>query len=88
LINVLSDLPDIVVPGLGAMRDWRLVFAATGLVGLPIALLMALAREPARQGIRMAPFTAGFGTGMRRFDPAAPATLPPPAQNRNIASAP
>ncbi len=56
LIHILAGLPTIEVPILGELRDWQLVFMMTGLVGLPIALLFTFLAEPARRGIRIAPF--------------------------------
>ena len=37
------------LPLLGALSGWRLVLVIVGLLGLPVALLMLLVREPARE---------------------------------------
>lgn len=50
MIHILVGLPTIDVPLLGVVRDWQVVFICTGLVGLPIALLVAGIAEPARRG--------------------------------------
>jgi MFS family permease len=50
LIHLLSGLPTVHVPLLGVVRDWQVVFLLAGLVGLPIALLVAALVEPARRG--------------------------------------
>jgi MFS family permease len=50
MIHILTGLPAINVPLLGVVRDWQVVFILTGLVGLPIALLVASIAEPARRG--------------------------------------
>jgi MFS family permease len=54
MIYVLGGLQTIEVPLLGAIRDWQLVFILTGLVGLPIALLVATLAEPKRRGLSAA----------------------------------
>ncbi|WCM29491.1 MFS transporter [Sphingomonas sp. QA11] len=47
----IRHLPDsAVLPLLGAVRGWQMVFLLLGLPGLVIALLVALLREPARSG--------------------------------------
>lgn len=49
---VIAQLPVsewIVVPLLGEMRPWQLVFVVVGLPGLLVALLVLTIREPARQ---------------------------------------
>ena len=50
MIHILTGLPSIEVPLLGTVRDWQVVFLLAGLVGLPIALLVAGLAEPARRG--------------------------------------
>ena len=49
LIHILSALPTMHVPLLGVVRDWQVVFLLAGLIGLPIALLVATLVEPARR---------------------------------------
>jgi len=52
MIYILAGLRTIDVPLLGTIRDWQLVFILTGLIGLPIALLVASLAEPKRRGLR------------------------------------
>lgn len=48
---------EVMLPLLGEMGGWRLVMVSVGMLGLPIALLMLLVREPVRAGgFRPAPF--------------------------------
>jgi MFS family permease len=49
LIHILAGLPTIHVPLLGNVRDWQLVFVVTGLIGVPLALLVTTLVEPARR---------------------------------------
>ena len=39
----------VTVPALGTLHPWRIVMLAAGIVGLPVALLIGLIREPARR---------------------------------------
>src|SRR5262249_14010209 len=43
---------DFVLPGLGTVRSWQLVFLVVGLPGLPVGLLLYTIREPSRKGAR------------------------------------
>lgn len=43
---------EVVLPLIGAMRSWQLVFFVVGLPGLFVALLMLTVREPVRRGAR------------------------------------
>ncbi len=38
----------LILPGLGTIDGWRLVFLLVGALGLPVAILMLFVREPAR----------------------------------------
>lgn len=49
LIHVFSNMAPVDLPVIGVMRDWQLVFIATGLIGIPIALLVMCMSEPKRQ---------------------------------------
>jgi MFS family permease len=50
LIDALSVMGGLVVPGLGLLRSWQAVFLFAGLPGLVVAALMlATLREPVRQ---------------------------------------
>lgn len=48
-------------PILGALRPWQFMIAVPGLFGLPIALLLFLAREPRRRRASASDATPGFG---------------------------
>ena len=50
VIQLISGMPDTVVPGIGVIRPWQLVFFAVGLPGLIIAAFMATVHEPKRRG--------------------------------------
>ncbi len=52
VVAVIGERPSLVVPLLGEMRSWHLVFIAVGLPGLLVAALASTIREPAR---RLAP---------------------------------
>jgi MFS family permease len=52
VVKFASAQTDLVVPLLGAVRSWQVVFLVVGLPGLLVALLLLSIREPARQGIR------------------------------------
>lgn len=54
MIHILTGMPTVVLPLIGVVRDWQLVFILNGLVGIPIALLAASIREPARRRFRLA----------------------------------
>lgn len=53
MIYILAGLQTLTVPVLGVIRDWQLVFVLTGLVGVPIALLVAGMAEPKRRGLSL-----------------------------------
>jgi MFS family permease len=57
-IEVVAQLPPLVVPGLGPLRPWQLVFILVGLAGMLPLLLMAFVREPLRRGLAAAPTAA------------------------------
>lgn len=59
MIYVFSSLPTIEVPLLGELRDWQIVFILTGLLGLPILMLVAGIAEPRRRGLGPAMTTSG-----------------------------
>ncbi|MCU0758209.1 MAG: MFS transporter [Steroidobacteraceae bacterium] len=48
LIAWLVGIGSVPLPLLGELSGWRLVMVAVGLLGLPVALLMLLVREPPR----------------------------------------
>jgi MFS family permease len=65
VIRFASAQEDVVLPLVGAVRSWQMVFFVVGLPGLLVALLLLTVREPARQGVRT---TAAVGVA-----PVAPA---------------
>ena len=50
VVELVARTPGIVLPLVGEMRSWQVVFFIVGLPGLVIALLMRAIREPARRG--------------------------------------
>ncbi len=50
VVGAIEKTPDIVVPLLGEMRSWHVVFIVVGLPGLLVALWVATLTEPARRG--------------------------------------
>jgi MFS family permease len=53
VIKFASGQDDVILPLVGVVRSWQLVFFVVGLPGLLIALLLLTIREPLRQGSRM-----------------------------------
>jgi MFS family permease len=53
VIGALAKL-HVVLPVLGALHNWQLVFLAVGLPGVLIAILMLTVKEPARRGMAKA----------------------------------
>lgn len=51
VVQFASERGDWVLPWLGALRPWQLVFIIVGLPGILAALLLATVREPARQEV-------------------------------------
>jgi MFS family permease len=51
VIQFASAQESFVLPLVGAVRSWQVVFFAVGLPGLVVALLMLSIREPRRQGV-------------------------------------
>jgi len=54
LIHILGGLQTIELPLMGVVRDWQMVFVVTGLIGLPIMLLLGFVAEPKRRGVKFA----------------------------------
>tara|TARA_A100001037_G_scaffold285184_1_gene292269 strand:- start:1235 stop:2566 length:1332 start_codon:yes stop_codon:yes gene_type:complete len=50
LIDYLEATPNFVLPGLGELYSWQMVFIVVGAPGLLVALAMMGLREPARRG--------------------------------------
>ncbi|HEY0105624.1 MAG TPA: MFS transporter [Rhizomicrobium sp.] len=55
VIAALSHLPRLVLPGIGEVRQWQLVFVIMGLPGLVFAVLMMTVPEPPRRQSVTAP---------------------------------
>lgn len=51
IIKFASAQGDVVLPLLGAVRPWQLVFLVLGLAGLAFSLAILAIREPARHGV-------------------------------------
>lgn len=49
VIELIAHLPPVSLPLVGEMRPWQSVFVLVGLMGLPVALLVATIREPLRR---------------------------------------
>ena len=49
VIGYVMSAPPVVLPAIGELRSWQLVFLLVGLPGLVIVLLMATIREPKRR---------------------------------------
>lgn len=63
VVAAVERTPEIVLPVLGVMRSWHIVFLAVGLPGLLVALWVATLREPQRMtraGEKVAAGTKGF----------------------------
>lgn len=48
VVSMIDRTPDVVLPVLGHMRSWHMVFIAVGFPGLLVALWVATLREPKR----------------------------------------
>lgn len=66
VIQMVSGMTDLAVPGIGVIKPWQLVFFAVGLPGLIVAAFMATVHEPKRRGL----------IGNTGVSPAKPAALP------------
>jgi MFS family permease len=51
VIELVAGTPSMVLPIIGEIRSWQIVFIVVGLPGLFIALLMATVEEPKRRGL-------------------------------------
>lgn len=54
VIGLVSGVEHTVLPIVGEVYSWQVVFFAVGLPGLLVALLMYTVREPVRRGIKLA----------------------------------
>jgi MFS family permease len=67
VIKFTSAQDDVILPLVGAVRSWKVVFFVVGLPGLLVALLLLTIREPVRQGLRR--FETTNGTNIRVAPP-------------------
>jgi MFS family permease len=51
-IDVATSIGDVVVPVIGTVRPWQMVFFFVGLIGIPVALFLKTVKEPVRQDVR------------------------------------
>lgn len=51
VIGAVQRTPDLVLPIIGPMRSWHMVFIVVGLPGLLVALWVSTLKEPARTGL-------------------------------------
>jgi MFS family permease len=65
VLQLLSGMPPIQAPLLGALEDWQVLFIVTGLTGVPVALLMLAIAEPKRRRLAMAGAAPGRQGGVR-----------------------
>lgn len=50
VISLASQLPDIVIPGIGELAGWQKAFMIVGLPGLLLAVFVSSLKEPSRKG--------------------------------------
>jgi MFS family permease len=65
VLQVLADKPPLEAPMVGVLQDWQVLFVLTGLIGIPVGLLMMLVAEPKRRRLAMGiavPSAAGAAT--------------------------
>ncbi len=53
VMQLVAGQEDTVLPWIGPVRSWQLVFLLVGLPGLLISLLLLTVREPVRKGVRL-----------------------------------
>ena len=51
VIQAIAGMPPVIVPVLGEIRPWQLVFFAVGIPGFALAAVMATVHEPRRRGL-------------------------------------
>ena len=49
VVQAVSNMPPVIIPGLGTLEAWRLTFLVVGLPGLLVAMLLGTVHEPARR---------------------------------------
>ena len=55
VMQLVSGQESTVLPLIGPVRSWQLVFFVVGLPGLLVSLLLLTVREPVRKGVRLKP---------------------------------
>jgi MFS family permease len=65
IVRFSAGQESFLVPLLGTVRSWQLVFLVVGLPGLAVALLLYTIREPTRKGARRLTDGAAAATSMR-----------------------
>jgi MFS family permease len=61
VIGAVENMPSVMLPFVGQMQGWHLVFLIVGLPGLLVSLWISTLKEPKRSGIaKSAPATGGF----------------------------
>jgi MFS family permease len=55
IMQLASGQESTVLPWIGPVRSWQLVFFVVGLPGLLVSLLLLTVREPVRKGVRLNP---------------------------------
>jgi MFS family permease len=67
LIDYLEATPNLVLPLMGEVYSWQLVFVIVGLPGFLVALAVWATREPARRGRSRSASTGGSTSDVWRF---------------------
>ncbi len=61
VIGAVENMPSVMLPFVGQMQGWHLVFLIVGLPGLLVSLWISTLKEPKRSGIaKSVPATGGF----------------------------
>jgi MFS family permease len=50
-IQLVSQLPPLVLPGIGRIATWQMTFLAAGLLGMLVLIPMLFVKEPPRRGV-------------------------------------
>ncbi len=70
VVQAITSMPPLEIPGYGALAPWRLTFLAVGLPGLLVAAALTTVREPPRHAVAR-PDAAGaplpFGAALREI---------------------
>jgi MFS family permease len=55
IMQLVAGQESTILPWIGPVRSWQLVFFAVGIPGLLVSLLLLTVREPVRRGVRLKP---------------------------------